>query len=67
MVLMWPITISWGKAEKVAFVQATIVVTLLHLGRKIEFSDYTVSARTKPAPTSLSSLLFLKDVFPLIS
>lgn len=51
-------------AEKVAFVQTTIVVTLLHLGREIEFSDCNVSARTKPAPTSLSSLLFLKVVFP---
>lgn len=67
LVFIRPITISWGKAEKVAFVQTTIVVTLLHLGRKIEFSDYTVSARTKPAPTSLSSLLFLKVIFPLIS
>lgn len=63
-VLIRPITISWGKAEEVAFVQTTIVVTLLHLGREIEFSDYTVSARTKP---TLSSLLFLKVVFPLIS
>lgn len=36
-VLIQPITISWGKAEKVAFVQTTIVVRLLHLGRKIEF------------------------------
>lgn len=63
-VLIRPITISWGKAEEVAFVQTTIVVTLLHLGREIEFSDYTVSARTKP---TLSSLLFLKVIFPLIS
>lgn len=49
LVLIRPITISRGKAEKVAFVQTTIVVTLLHLGREIEFSDGTVSARTKPA------------------
>lgn len=33
-----PIAVSWGKAEKVAFVHTTIV-TLLHLGRKIEFLD----------------------------
>lgn len=67
LVLIRPIIISWGMVEKVAFVQTTIVVTLLHLGREIEFSDCNVPARTKPAPTSLSSLLFLKVVFPLIS
>ena len=66
LVLIPPITISWGKAEKVAFVQTTIVVTLLHLGKEIDFSDCAVSARTKPALSSLSSLLFLKVVFPLI-
>lgn len=46
LVLIRPITISWGKAEKVAFVQTTIVVTLLHLGREIEFSDCKDKAST---------------------
>lgn len=64
LVLIRPITISWGKAEKVAFVQTTIVVTLLHLGKEIEFSDCSVSARTKQALTSLSSVFIFESRFP---
>lgn len=63
LVLMRPITISWGKAEKVAFVQTTIVVTLLHLGREIEFSVCTMSARTKPALPSIPLFIF-ESPFP---
>lgn len=53
-------TVSWGKAEKVAFIQTTIVVTPLHLEGEIEIFYCTVC---KDKAESLFSL-FPKDIFP---